>query len=98
MLFVILILRHLASGQTLVKTAVLPAWTLFLDGFSSRKTSLYIPRPVMRLADLVIDFSDINVWGIFAMPVGVTVCFGPAMLVWWLMERQKQPQSAQKKR
>jgi hypothetical protein len=40
----------------------------------------------------VIDFSDVNVWGIFAMPVGVALCFGPAMLVWWLMEGRKQQQ------
>lgn len=23
-------------------------------------------------------------WSIFGMPIGVTLCFGPAMVVWWL--------------
>ena len=23
-------------------------------------------------------------WSIFSMPIGVTLCFGPAVLVWWL--------------
>jgi hypothetical protein len=22
-------------------------------------------------------------WSIFGMPIGVTLCFGPAMVVWW---------------
>jgi len=23
-------------------------------------------------------------WSIFGMPIGVTLCFGPALVVWWL--------------
>jgi hypothetical protein len=23
-------------------------------------------------------------WSIFAMPIGVAMCFGPAMVIWWL--------------
>jgi hypothetical protein len=23
-------------------------------------------------------------WSIFAMPIGLTLCFGPAVIVWWL--------------
>jgi hypothetical protein len=23
-------------------------------------------------------------WSIFAMPIGVALCFGPAVIVWWL--------------
>jgi len=23
-------------------------------------------------------------WSFFVMPIGVAVCFGPAMIVWWL--------------
>lgn len=26
--------------------------------------------------------NDLSLWGIFAMPVGLLVCFGPALLVW----------------
>jgi len=29
-------------------------------------------------------------WSIFAMPIGVALCFGPAMVVWWLTEGQKK--------
>jgi hypothetical protein len=25
---------------------------------------------------------DLGLWGIFAMPVGLLLCFGPALLVW----------------
>ena len=25
---------------------------------------------------------DLNLWGIFAMPLGLTLCFGSALLVW----------------
>ncbi len=23
-------------------------------------------------------------WSIFTMPIGMTLCFGPALLVWWV--------------
>jgi hypothetical protein len=26
-------------------------------------------------------------WSILAMPIGVALCFGPAMVVWWLTDR-----------
>lgn len=26
-------------------------------------------------------------WSILAMPIGVTLCFGPAVLVWWLTKK-----------
>jgi hypothetical protein len=25
---------------------------------------------------------DLNIWGILAVPVGVLLCFGPALIVW----------------
>jgi hypothetical protein len=28
-------------------------------------------------------------WSIFTMPIGVALCFGPAMLVWWLTKGKK---------
>lgn len=28
-------------------------------------------------------------WSIMAMPIGVALCFGPAMLVWWLTRDKK---------
>ena len=30
----------------------------------------------------MISFFDRNIWGFLAVPVGVAVCFGPALLVW----------------
>jgi hypothetical protein len=38
------------------------------------------------------DFSDMNLWGIIAMPVGLILCFAPAMIVWWLTDgRRREP-------
>jgi hypothetical protein len=31
-------------------------------------------------------------WSILTMPIGVALCFGPAMIVWWLT-RDKSPDS-----
>jgi len=25
---------------------------------------------------------DVNLWGIFVVPIGLTICFGPALFVW----------------
>ena len=25
---------------------------------------------------------DLSIWGVLAMPVGVAICFGPALLIW----------------
>jgi hypothetical protein len=25
---------------------------------------------------------DLSIWGVLAMPVGVAICFGPALAVW----------------
>ncbi len=41
---------------------------------------------ILRLA------MDDKFWSIFAMPIGVAMCFGPAMLVWWLFDRKKSHQ------
>ncbi len=34
--------------------------------------------------------SDLSIWGVLAMPVGVALCFGPALLV-WLKEELRGP-------
>lgn len=36
---------------------------------------------------------DDKFWSIFAMPIGVAMCFGPAMLVWWLFDSKKTPEN-----
>ena len=30
-------------------------------------------------------------WSIFTMPIGVALCFGPAILVWWLTDDKNPP-------
>ena len=32
-------------------------------------------------------FMDVNLWGIFAMPVGLLLGFGPVLIAWMLHER-----------
>jgi len=29
---------------------------------------------------------DLSIWGVLAMPTGVVLCFGPALLVWLRQE------------
>jgi hypothetical protein len=35
-------------------------------------------------------------WSIFTMPIGVLMCFGPAMVIWWLT-RDKEGESPEDK-
>jgi hypothetical protein len=28
-------------------------------------------------------------WSVFTMPLGVAMCFGPAMIIWWLTKGNK---------
>ena len=30
-------------------------------------------------------------WSIFAMPIGVTICFAPAIIIWWLTKGSEKP-------
>ncbi|HTD68440.1 MAG TPA: hypothetical protein VK846_18095 [Candidatus Limnocylindria bacterium] len=34
------------------------------------------------------DF-DMNWWGLYAMPIGVAICFGPVIVAWALAERRE---------
>ena len=36
-------------------------------------------------------------WSIFAMPIGVALCFGPALVVWWLTEGAKKSRAGKPK-
>jgi hypothetical protein len=47
--------------------------------FAGPAIALYIPAPGMNSSFVMDKF-----WSIFSMPIGVTLCFGPAVLVWWL--------------
>jgi len=42
----------------------------------------------MERMDILVSF--------LTMPVAVTICFGPAVLVWWLGERKKKTSSEKK--
>jgi hypothetical protein len=54
---------------------------------------LYFRRWISRILPIMDKF-----WSIFAMPIGVALCFGPAVVVWWLTEGRKQsPDDKQEK-
>jgi hypothetical protein len=36
--------------------------------------------------------TDLNLWGIFVVPVGVLLCFGPALIAWVLAEGKTPPE------
>jgi hypothetical protein len=36
-------------------------------------------------------------WSIFTMPIGVALCFGPALVVWWLTEGAKKSRNDKSK-
>jgi hypothetical protein len=36
------------------------------------------------------DLSDMNYWGIVVVPIGIVLGFGPAMLVWWLVDSRRE--------
>jgi hypothetical protein len=38
-----------------------------------------------------------NYWGLFVVPVGVILCFGPALIAWALTEDRAEPPSDQKR-
>jgi hypothetical protein len=43
------------------------------------------------------DF-DMNWWGLYAMPVGVALCFGPVIIAWALAERRTKAEADKKRR
>lgn len=53
------------------------------SGFTSRVCPAFFCR-----------FMDIF-WSIFAMPIGVTLCFGPAVIVWWLTKDKEAARNDQ---
>jgi hypothetical protein len=44
---------------------------------------------------MMIASVDTNIWGFIAMPLGVVVCFGPALAVWIKKEYFSGPPSDQ---
>ena len=45
---------------------------------------LYIRLGRGKCSDMIFD---LNLWGIFAMPVGLLLGFGPVLVAWMLRER-----------
>jgi hypothetical protein len=42
--------------------------------------------------------TDLNLWGIFVVPVGVLLCFSPALLVWLKEELSNKPPPTERRR
>jgi len=63
-------------------TAAKLFWKLSLHSIHRRQ---YLPLDFM---DSVISLlnGDLSIWGVLAMPTGVVLCFGPALLVWLKQE------------
>jgi hypothetical protein len=58
---------------------------------------LYFTPRISRFTRFM-DF-DMNWWGVYAMPVGVAICFGPVIIAWALAERRgKSTQSNRKEK
>jgi hypothetical protein len=41
---------------------------------------------------------DLNLWGLIVVPVGLTICFGLALLVWLRDELRAGPEDEKSKR
>ena len=41
--------------------------------------------------------TNLNLWGLIVVPVGVTICFGIALWVWLLEELSAEPEDQPKK-
>jgi len=54
-----------------------------------KKTFLYIPRFRSNFSRAMMD-SELSYWGIWCVPLGLVICFGPALFV-WLKEEFKTP-------
>jgi hypothetical protein len=44
------------------------------------------------------DGFDMNWWGVYAMPLGVVICFGPVIVAWALAERKQKSAAPEKKK
>ena len=50
------------------------------------KSSPHVMDSVLSLLN-----GDLSIWGVIAMPVGVAICFGPAVAVWLKEELRGEP-------
>jgi hypothetical protein len=48
----------------------------------SPTASLLLAQPRVNNPPFM-EYFDKNLWGIFAMPVGMVICFGPLLLAWF---------------
>jgi len=61
------------------------------------KTLLYIRfgpgKSEAAVMDNLLSFlnGDLSIWGVIAMPVGVAICFGPALFMWLKAELGTKP-------
>jgi hypothetical protein len=47
-------------------------------------------RPLGQIKEVYMSDTDLNTWGLIAVPVGLTICFGVALFV-WLREEIRAP-------
>ena len=40
--------------------------------------------------------TNLNLWGLIVVPVGLTICFGLALCVWLVEELRAEPEEKQK--
>ena len=45
----------------------------------------------------MINFIDANIWGLLAMPFGLFLCFGPALIAWVKAEQQQSEPTEKRK-
>ncbi len=55
---------------------------------ASAETFLYV-RVALQQIMRSMDF-DMNWWGLWAVPLGVAICFGPVIVAWALSARKDQ--------
>ncbi len=74
-----------------------------MRGPKTVETLLYIRRVHRNsrraMSDSLLSLlnGDLSIWGVIAMPVGVAICFGPALFVWLRAElrAEEKPDAAE---
>ncbi|MDB6056867.1 MAG: hypothetical protein JWO95_711 [Verrucomicrobiales bacterium] len=41
---------------------------------------------------------DLSLWGIYSMPLGLAICFGPVLIAWFIDERNTRKDKDNDKR
>ena len=49
-------------------------------------------RALLRHSGAFMTDLDLATWGLIVVPIGVAICFGPALLVWFFQELRAEPE------